>query len=334
MKPGPRNLLTDVAGLRVGHGTDAACGTGVTVLVCDVPNRAAVHVMGGAPGTRETDLLAPHNIVESVDAIVLAGGSAFGLDAAGAVQVDLAKAGRGYAVAGHHVPIVPAAILFDLLSGERERDDDLYRRLGREALGAATATFDLGSIGAGTGAIAGGWNGTERFGLKGGIGSASAVLPDGTTVAALVAVNALGAPCDPRGRFFAAPFERNDEFGGRGASDAALGDVLPIKGREVGTSTTIGVVATDANLSAAQAQRLAIAAHDGYARALWPSHTPLDGDLVFAVATGHGEPPDVTAQIELGAAAAAVVARAIARGVHAATALPGDAVPTYRAVHG
>lgn len=334
MKAGPRNLVTDVAGLRVGHAGDATIKTGVTVLVADVPNRAAVHVMGGAPGTRETDALAPQNIVDSVDAIVLAGGSAFGLDAAGAVQEDLARGGRGFEVLGHRVPIVPAAILFDLANGGEDWTDAPYRTLGSIALAQAAPTFEIGSAGAGTGAVVGGFNGSERFGLKGGLGSASAVLPDGTTVGALVAVNALGAPCDAEGRFFAGPFELDREFGGGGNVERSLEGVLPIKGRDIGASTTIGIVATDANLSKAQCLRLAIAAHDGYARALWPAHTPLDGDLVFAVSTGAGSASDVSAQIEIGAAAAAVMARAIARGVHAATPLPGDIVPTHRSVHG
>ena len=334
MRAGPRNLITDVAGIRVGNAANERCRTGVTVLTAASGNRAAVHAMGGAPGTRETDALAPHNIVEGVDAIVLSGGSAFGLDAAGAVQAALARRGRGFEVLGHRVPIVPAAILFDLANGGAERNDGLYRELGLQALDVAHESFDLGSAGAGYGAVTGGWNGTERFGLRGGLGSASALLDDGTSVGALVAVNALGSPCDVDGRFLAAPFELDDEFGGRGTGRTPLTGPLPIKRREVGTSTTIGIVATDANLSKAQCLRLAMAAHDGYARALWPAHTPLDGDLIFAVSTGAGAPPDVAMQIELSGAAAAVTARAIARGVYAAAGSPDGAVPSYRNAHG
>lgn len=334
MKPGPRNLLTDVGGLRVGNASSVEHRTGVSVVLADLPNRAAVHVAGGAPGTRETDALAPENLVEGVDALVLAGGSAFGLDAAGGVQNALARMGRGFAVGEHRVPIVPAAILFDLANGGASWSVSPFAALGTDAVEAAEADFALGSVGAGTGAITGGANGGERLGLKGGLGSASAVLPYGTVVGALVAVNALGAPCDADGRFFAAPFELNGEFGGRDASTAALGHPLPIKGREPGTATTIGVVATDANLSKAQCKRLAVAAHDGYALALWPAHTPLDGDLVFAVSTGSEEPSDIAARIDLGAAAAAVMARAVARAVFEATPAEGDLVPTFRTVHG
>ena len=335
MTAGRLNLITDVEGLRVGNASSDAHRTGVTVLVADLPNRAAVHVMGGAPGTRETDALAPQNLVEGVDAIVLAGGSAFGLDAAGAVQIELAKMGRGFEVLGHRVPIVPAAILFDLANGGARLDEPPYRALGRAALQAADQRFSIGSSGAGFGAITGGAAGRARFGLKGGLGSASATLADGCTIGALVAVNALGAPCDGHGRFFAAPFEHGDEFGARGSPQGSLDGALPIKGRgAAGANTTIGIVATDATLTKAQCKRLAIAAHDGLARALWPAHTPLDGDLIFAVSTGTGEGPDIAGQIALGAAASATMARAIARAVFTATPAEGDIVPTYSVVHG
>ena len=334
MKPGPLNLVTDVTGVRVGHAGSDRHKTGVSVVAIERPNRAAVHVAGGAPGTRETDALAAHNIVEGVDAIVLSGGSAFGLDAAGTVQIGLARTGRGFEVLGHRVPIVPAAILFDLANGGEPWDESPYPALGAEALRAVRTRVAIGSVGAGLGAVTGGWNGSERFGLKGGIGSASSVLNSGITVGALIAINALGSPCDRDGRFLAAPFERDEEFGGFGASSRTLSGPLPVKGRETGASTTIGVVATDAALSKAQCQRLAIAAHDGLARALWPSHTPLDGDLVFAVSTGVGPEPDVGEQIELAAAAAAATARAIARGVFAARPAAGDTVPTWHGLFG
>ncbi len=330
MTPGPRNAITDIAGLRVGNAADHALKSGVTTLVCDVEVTASVHVMGGAPGTRDTDLLAPDKTVSSVDAIVLAGGSAFGLDACGGVQSVLREAGRGFQIGPHRVPIVPGAILFDLINGGNKEwgATSPYGELGRAAAQNASAEFELGTAGAGYGALTGGPGG----GLKGGLGTASATLPDGTTIAALVAVNALGSPVsDAIGHFWASAFEKDKEFGGLGPSPAPS-DALWIKFRQAieGANTTIGIVATDAVLTKAQANRLAVAAHDGFARALWPAHTPLDGDAIFAVATGgSGVTPDLDGQIDLSAAAGAVMARAIARGVHAATPAEDDLFPTW-----
>ena len=325
--PGPRNLLTDVAGLTVGHADDARLRSGVTVILCDEPTVAAVHVQGGAPGTRETDLLAPENTVRAVDALVLSGGSAFGLDSASGVQAYLRARGRGFAVGPHRIPIVPAAILFDL--GETGWDRyPPYRELGFAACETAGSDFALGTAGAGTGAT------TAR--LKGGLGSASAVLPNGVTVAALVAVNALGSPTVGSSRhFWAAPFELGAEFGGLGLpapwpEDAA--DPVTKFGPAPGGNTTIAVIATDAALDKAGAKRLAIAAHDGFARALWPAHTDFDGDLVFALATGgRGITPTGADAVLLGAAASAVMARAIARGVYEARSMDGDRKPAWRA---
>lgn len=203
MKPGARNLITDVAGLRVGNASDAHIKTGVTVLVGDAPFTAGVHIMGGAPGTRETDLLAPDKTVEQVDALVLSGGSAFGLDAASGVTQGLRDMGRGFAVGPHRIPIVPAAILFDLLNGgDKNWPANPYSPLGQAALAAANQNFDLGTTGTGTGAT--------TATLKGGLGSASCVLPSGHTVGALVAVNALGTATMPSGHFWAAPFRTRD----------------------------------------------------------------------------------------------------------------------------
>ncbi|BDA85052.1 peptidase T4 [Aureimonas sp. SA4125] len=327
-KRGPRNLLTDVAGLAVGNAHDEALQSGVTAIVCAAPTVAAVHVQGGAPGTRETDLLAPENTVAAVDALVLSGGSAFGLDAASGVQAFLREKGRGFAVGEHRVPIVPAAILFDLGAAGETRWGRYppYRELGHAAAAASGPDFALGSEGAGTGAI------TPRF--KGGLGSASAVLANGVTVAALVAVNALGSPTIGSGRhFWAAPFEIGDEFGGLGfpspwPADAAdpVTKISPVPG----ANTTIGVVATDAVLDKPRAKRLAVAAHDGLARAIWPAHTDYDGDLVFALATGgSGVTPSPAETIELAAAAAAVMARAIARAIYSATPRAGDRKPAW-----
>lgn len=325
MRPGPRNLITDVAGLRVGNAEDHRVRTGVTVLAGERPFTAAVHVMGDAPGTRETDLLAPDRLVQEVDALVLSGGSALGLDAASGVADALRAAGRGFAVGDQRVPIVPAAILFDLLNGgAKDWVENPYRRLGRTALAAAGEDFALGTAGAGTGAT--------THGLKGGLGSASAVLANGLTVGALVAVNALGSVTVGGGReFWAAPWELDGEFGGLGlpATFPAAGEPAPAK--RLGEATTIAIVATDARLSQAEAQRLATAAHDGMARAIVPSHTPFDGDLVFAAATGARSLPDPVADpFVLGHAAACCLARAIARAVYEAAARPGDLMPTWR----
>ncbi|KIT17719.1 P1 family peptidase [Jannaschia aquimarina] len=320
MKAGPRNLITDIAGLRVGNAEDTAVRSGVTVLTGDAPFVAGVHVMGGAPGTRETDLLAPDKLVQEVDALVLSGGSAFGLGAADGVMAGLRAAGRGFAVGEMRVPIVPGAILFDLLNGgDKDWDTAPYPALGRAALGAADTDFDLGSAGAGYGA--------GTMDLRGGLGSASCVLDDGTCVGALVAVNALGGACDDLGRFHAAPWELDDEFGGLGPPmpDPAW---EPYGKRPQGAATTIAIVATDAKLTQSQATRMAVAAHDGLARALVPSHTPLDGDLVFAAATGTGrDVKDPWDALRLGHAAACCLARAVARGVYAAG--PGGHLPAW-----
>ena len=375
-----RNLLTDVAGVAVGHATDLALGSGVTAVVFDRPATTAVCVLGGAPGGRDTGLLAAEMTVQAVDAVVLSGGSAFGLDAAGGVQAALRELGRGYAVRDVRVPIVPQAIIFDLLNGG---DKDWgrfspYRALGyaaaRDAYGQApvqTASapavaasrgdaggasdralagdlalagdvalgsdFLLGSVGGGTGA-------TTAM-VKGGLGSASARTAAGHTVGALVIVNAVGSPLIGSGPWFwAAPFEQGEEFGGLGwppridaglrlkggpgivpaGADAAETFAAGTRGTgAIGTSTTIGLVATDAALTKAQAHRLAIMAHDGLARAVLPAHAPLDGDTMFAAATCTRPVTDVRYELtELGHAATLVMARAIARGVYHACALP------------
>lgn len=330
MKTGHRNLITDVGGLRVGNASDTKIKTGVTVILCDQPATAAVQVLGGAPGTRETDLLEPHNTVEAVHAIALAGGSAFGLDAASGVQAALREKDIGFEVGPHRIPIVPAAILFDLANGG---DKDWgryppYRIMGYEAVQKASSEFRLGTEGAGTGALV--------AGVKGGLGSASSVLDAGFTVGALVAVNAMGAPTVGNTRhFWASPFEIGDEFGGLGLPHPLPADStdLRIKFRSEmrDANTTIGVIATDAVLTKAQAKRLAIAAHDGYARAIWPAHTPFDGDLVFALATGTSKRvPTLDQFIDLCAAAASTMARAVARGVFEASPAPLDPFPTWK----
>ena len=328
MRPGPRNLITDIPGLRVGNAEDANLRSGVTVLTADRPFVASVHVMGGSPGTRETDLLAPDRMVEQVDAIFLSGGSAFGLDAGQGVIQGLRAAGRGFAVGPVQVPIVPGAIVFDLLNGgDKDWAESPYPALGRRAFDAAAPDFSLGTAGAGYGAMTGT--------LKGGLGSASCVLPSGLTVGALVVVNALGqATVGETPQFWAAPWEEGQEFGGIGPAPMIPLDA-PLPRKRLGEATTIAVVATDAALTKAQAQRMAVAAHDGMARALVPSHTPLDGDLVFSIATGERPLQDpLTDSFQIGHAAATCLARAIARAVYLARTEPGDLQPSWQSRFG
>lgn len=325
LRPGPRNAITDIAGLRVGQSQDARIGTGVTVLTADRPFTAGVHVMGGAPGTRETDLLAADKTVEAVDALVLSGGSAFGLGAADGVMAGLRADGRGHQAGPVRVPIVPAAIIFDLLGGgDKDWIDSPYPALGRAAYDAAGADVATGSAGAGTRAATAGW--------KGGIGTASVVLPTGHTVAALMVANAIGSPVVGDGpHFWAAPFEMDAEFGGTGAAPAYPDPHMPVTKATVrGQNTTIGIVATDAALTQAQCTRMATAAHDGIARAVFPAHTPFDGDLIFAAATGEHPLTGEGDTLFLGHAAATCVARAIARAVHDATPAPGDPFPCWQ----
>jgi L-aminopeptidase/D-esterase-like protein len=314
----PRNLITDVSGLRVGQAGDAKLASGVTAIVFDAPVVASVDVRGGGPGTRETALLDPAQTVEGIDAIVLSGGSAFGLDSASGVQALLREQGRGFQVREARVPIVPGAILFDLLSGG---DKDWgryppYRELGYEAAKGASADFALGSAGAGLGAT--------TVNLKGGIGSASAQTHSGITVGAIVAANAAGSvTIGNTAHFWAAPFEQKKEFGGRGWPASFPAEALDFRSKGAsGENTTLAVVATDAKLTKAQAKRLAVMAQSGLSRAIYPVHTPLDGDVVFAASTGVKPLPDpVFALSELGMLAANVLARAVARGVYEATAL-------------
>jgi len=322
-----RNLITDVPGIRVGNAGDAKLGSGVTVVVFEKPVTASVDVRGGGPGTRETALLDPAQTVEGIDAIVLSGGSAFGLDAASGVQAWLREQGRGFQVGEARVPIVPGAILFDLLSGGDKNWGRYppYRELGYEAAKHARADFALGSVGAGLGAT--------TANLKGGIGSASAKTRAGITVGAIAAANAAGSMTIGNTRhFWAAPFEQNAEFGGHGWPSSPPDDALAFCSKGYpGENTTLAVVATDAKLTKAQANRLAVMAQSGLSRAIHPVHTPLDGDVVFAAGTGTTFLPDpVFALSELGALAAHVLARAIARGVYEATALtfPG-AMPSW-----
>jgi L-aminopeptidase/D-esterase-like protein len=326
-----KNLLTDIAGVRVGHADDARLASGVTAVVFDKPAVAAIDIRGGGPGTRESALLDPANTVEGIDAIMLGGGSAFGLDAASGVQAWLAEQGRGFAVRGAVIPIVPGAIVFDLLNGGDKSWGRFppYRELGYAAAAAASSDFALGSAGAGLGAT------TANF--KGGLGSASAVTSEGVKLAAIAVVNAVGSVTIGDGPWFwAAPFEVGGEFGGRALPPSFTQDMLRmrLKGGAAATSaenTTLALVVTDAVLTKAQAKRLAMIAQTGMARAIYPVHAPLDGDVVFAASTGEKPVDPLFGLTELGMIAANVVARAIARGVYSATALPfPGALPAWK----
>ena len=330
--PGPRNLITDIAGLRVGNSHDEKLRSGVTVLLCDGPMNAALDIRGGGTGTREASALEVGGVVQQVHGLVLSGGSAFGLDAATGVQSWLRAKGQGFMIGEACVPIVPQAILFDLLNGG---DKDWgkrppYQELGFAACGNAAAEFSLGAAGAGYGAT--------TFNLKGGLGSASVVTPGGITVAALAAVNAAGSlTMGDTPYFWAAPFESGAEFGGRGSpATTPPGALAPAFKGSPGESTTLVIVATDASLDRAMLKRLAIMAQSGLARAVYPVHTPLDGDIVFAVSTDEKPAPDpVRGLAELGAHGANATARAIARAVYEASGFSGEpnGLPAYKDRH-
>lgn len=332
MHPGPKNLITDVSGVYVGNAHDEGLKSGVTVFSADQGFTASYAVMGGAPGTRETDLLAPDKSVDKIDALVLSGGSAFGMDAASGVVDRLRSSGRGFAVGPCRVPIVPAAILFDLNNGgSKDWQKNPYPNLGRLAFDELSPEFDIGSIGAGFGAQCGI--------MKGGLGSASFQLLNGITVGALVAVNPIGNVTDASGKhFWAAPFEVNNEFGGfgppKGNGHAQSLDHTKLGSLTERANTTIAIVATDAILSKAEAQRMATAAHGGFARAIVPSHLPLDGDLVFSAAMGrHKVPEGRLAFAEICHAASICVSRAVARGVYHACYYTGDASITWQSLN-
>ena len=326
-----KNLLTDIAGVRVGHADDAGLGSGATAVIFDTPAIASMDVRGGGPGTREGSLLDPVATVEQIDGIALSGGSAFGLEAGGGVQAWLAEQGRGFRVREAIIPIVPGAICFDLLNGGNKQWGRFapYRELGYAAAAAAAESFALGSVGAGLGAT--------TSNLKGGLGSASAVTQGGIKVAALVVVNAAGSVTVGDGPWFwAAPFEIDGEYGGRGLPASFTPDMLAMRlkgatNASASENTTLAVVVTDAVLTKSQARRLAMIAQTGFARAIYPVHAPLDGDVVFAAATCEKPVDPLVGLTELGMVAANVTARAIARGVYAATALPfAGALPAWQ----
>lgn len=324
-KPGTKNLITDVDGIKIGNAEDERVMTGVTAVIPDTPVVAGVDVRGGGPGTRETEALNSDCLVERVEGIVLSGGSVYGLEAASGAIMSLAKQGRGFDVRGIRVPIVPSAILFDLANAGDKNWGDLppYRQLGMEAVENLSDDCSLGNAGAGFGAAAGK--------LKGGLGSASLISEDGIQVGAVFAVNPVGSVVVPGTRhFWAWPFEQGAEFGGLGAPSLKEDMPLDIPAESrLAENTTIGVVATNIALTKSEAKRVAIMAHDGLARAIRPVHTPFDGDSIFAISTEKEElsGPRPFGVAKIGAMAADCVARSIARGVYHASSLGG--LPGY-----
>jgi L-aminopeptidase/D-esterase-like protein len=323
-----RNLITDVEGLKVGNAGDANALTGVTVVIPDQAAVCGVDVRGGGPGTRETDALAPENLVEAIDAIVLSGGSVYGLAAADGVASALGAQGRGYGLIDlpgvPKSPVIPSAILYDLANGGNKgwQDDPPYRTLGRQALAAADTSFDIGASGAGLGARAGA--------VRGGLGSASAQLADGAVIGAIVAVNCFGSVTMPGSDvFWAWPLEQNGEAGGRRPDPlmpaVAVDDWGAAKLNPAAlarANTTIACVATDVALTPAQAKRVAQMASAGLARAIRPVFAPFDGDVVFAISTARKSlaEPAALNLARIGSAAADVLARAVMTAVHAAQA--------------
>ena len=354
-RAGAKNLITDVPGLKVGNAACPTLKSGVTVLSAEAPFIAGVNVMGGAPGTRDTELLAPDKVVEQIDALVLSGGSAFGLDAASGVTDALRRQKRGFRVGPVQVPIVPAAIIFDLINGgEHNWSHNPYAQLGSTAYNELATTFDLGSVGAGMGAT--------TASLKGGLGSASLVLPDNQVVGALVISNPHGHVNVSGSRhFWAAPFEIDKEFGGCGVAQHHDATAIPVNNKfaayaekygtaensassssnspsdpsPAGMNTTIAIVATNVSLNKSQLTRFAVAAQDGMARAIVPSHTPFDGDLIFSVSTAQlASSDDGGDAMLLGHAASVCLSRAIARSVYHASSMDSDTLPTWQSLYG
>lgn len=330
---GDLNLITDLGGLRVGNVHDEKAVSGVTAIVFDCENTASLTIRGGAPGTRDTELLQPEKSTQGIDAVLLTGGSLFGLDAAGGAVNYLREQGRGIQFGGINIPIAVQAITFDLLNGG-DKDwgqNPPYWQMGWDAVANAEAgAFPLGSIGGGYG--------TTTATLKGGLGSASATTPSGIQVGAIAVVNAVGSATIGSGsHFWAGAYEKGDEFGGLGLPRQMPAGALSlsIKGG-ARPSTTIGLVVTNATLTKAQAKQLAIMADDGLARAIRPAHAPMDGDTVFAVSTLECPLSDPISHLtEIGLFAADCLARAIARGVYHAS-VPCSRYtgpPSYHDVH-
>jgi D-aminopeptidase len=323
-----RNLVTDVAGVKVGNAQDEKLASGVTVIRFDEPATASGIVSGGAPGSFDTALLDPDMTVQQIDAVFLSGGSAFGLASGPGVQAALRAQGRGFAVGPVKIPIVSGAILFDMLNGGDKNWGRVapYTDLGYAATEAAAETFALGTAGAGYGAT--------TANLKGGLGSASAITPSGFMVGAVVAVNAIGVvTMGDSPHFWAAPYEVGSEFGGLGMTSPGSSGALRVRVKGDRPSTTIACVVTDAILTKPQAKRLAIMANDGLSHAVRPAHAAFDGDTVFFAGTGkkalgQNAMRDLT---DIGTVAADCLARAVARGVYEAKALAfTNALPSWK----
>ncbi len=314
------NSICDVPGIMVGHAQDEAGGTGCTVVIPAEPAVCAVHVAGGGPGTRETDALNPENFIDAVHAVYLGGGSAYGLSGADGVMRWCEENGRGLDVGSGIVPIVPGAVLFDLPVGSPKSRPDAG--MGFTAcVNASTGECGMGNVGAGTGASIGKAYGTARM-MKGGLGTAS-MEADGIIIGALVAVNCFGDITDPETGTVIAGL-RNKEDNGLADSVSVLAEHIVEGINPLTTNTTIGVIATNARLTKAQAKRVSLMTHDGYARTINPIHTLHDGDSVFTLSTGEKE-ADLTA---VGTLAAEVMARAVVNGIKAARSaygLPGYA---------
>lgn len=333
VQSGLRNLITDVPGLKVGNAQSKDHATGVTVIIPDKAAVAAVDVRGGGPATRETDALSPENLVQVVDGIVLSGGSVYGMGSADGIAAWMGMRNRGFSMGARPgvppSPILPTACLYDLANGGNKdwKMSPPYRELGIKAFESIAEDFKLGTAGAGYGANSGG--------IKGGLGSASAKTMDGITVGAIVAVNSLGSTNAPGGKkFWAAPFEMGDEFGGLGSEGMVAGPENYGKAMQPRANTTIAVIATDVALTRVEMKRIAIMAQDGLARALRPVHAPFDGDVVFAMSTAQQEASDAMPRsvmtTRIGALAADTLARAIARAIFEATALPGSEIKAWR----
>lgn len=331
MKPGPLNLITDVPGIKVGNSHDEHLLTGVTVILPETPVIAAVAIHGGAPGTRETDLLDPSCAVDHIDGICFSGGSVFGLRAADATVNWLTSHGKGYPAASWRIPIVPGAIIFDLAIGEFDpiNGENPYADLARRACDSAEKAFKLGNIGAGIGATAGA--------IKGGLGSSSITTDDGLIVGALAVTNPLGSVTMPgTNTFWAWALAQNDELGQQIPPSNPIQDDLDLPNNaDFFKNTTLAVIATNVSLNAAEAKRVAIMAHDGLARAMRPAHTPLDGDTLFVMAGGDKPLQEKTAATmiaRIGTLSADCIARAISRAVYEAGTLGG--VPSYKSTIG
>ena len=326
-KPGKNNLITDVKGLYVGNSENELINTGTTIVTCEDRFIASYRVLGGAPGTRETDLLEPDKLVGKIDALVLSGGSAFGLEAASETVNLFRKDNKGYSVGKNKVPIVPSAIIFDLINGGKKNwKKNPYTILAQKAYTDLGSSFKIGSYGAGKGATAGN--------IKGGLGSASLVINNKYTIGALIVVNSFGnVVVNDTPHFWAAPFEYKKEFGGLGSTKKfePFKEVERTSPDNFKKNTVIGIVATDAKLSKAQCKALATVAHDGITRAVFPSHTTFDGDLIFAVSTGEKELKDNLNEILfINQAASLCVSRSIARGVYHASNSSSDIFPSFK----